>query len=89
MINRKVLLLLSLLFSISLLGQTADSNNRNRFVEGVYLENSHIRPDGILDEDAWQKGKWQGNFTQYEPRDGQPASCKTEFAFYTMTHTYI
>ncbi len=90
MINRKVLLLLGLLFSISLLGQTTDSNNRNRFVEGIYLENSHIRPDGILDEGAWQKGKWQGDFTQYEPCDGQPASCKTEFAvLYDDSYLYI
>jgi hypothetical protein len=36
--------------------------------------------DGSIDDDAWQKGSWQGEFTQYEPRNGAAPSQKTEFA---------
>ncbi|HSV87165.1 MAG TPA: DUF5916 domain-containing protein [Bacteroidales bacterium] len=35
--------------------------------------------DGILDEEAWQQGTWEGVFTQYEPFNGLEASQKTYF----------
>ena len=35
--------------------------------------------DGILDEDLWSQGTWEGDFTQYEPFNGRPSSQPTEF----------
>jgi hypothetical protein len=35
--------------------------------------------DGILDEEVWNSGTWSGDFTQWEPYNGKPASQKTEF----------
>ena len=26
--------------------------------------------DGVLDDKIWQKGEWEGNFTQHEPYNG-------------------
>jgi len=35
--------------------------------------------NGILDDDAWQSGKWIDDFTQHEPYNGKKASQRTEF----------
>jgi hypothetical protein len=35
--------------------------------------------DGSVEDDAWLRGTWQGDFTQYEPRNGAAPSQKTEF----------
>jgi hypothetical protein len=35
--------------------------------------------NGILDEQVWQEGKWEDDFTQYEPYNGQEPSQRTEF----------
>jgi hypothetical protein len=35
--------------------------------------------NGFLDDDVWQAGEWDGNFTQNEPYSGKPALQKTEF----------
>lgn len=35
--------------------------------------------DGIINDDEWKPENWDGNFIQYEPRDGQLSSQKTEF----------
>lgn len=35
--------------------------------------------DGILDEEAWLQGMWEGGFTQYEPFNGREVSQETEF----------
>ena len=37
-----------------------------------------IRVDGILDDDAWQRSPSARDFTQSEPREGQPATEATE-----------
>jgi len=37
------------------------------------------RIDGIIDEIAWNQVEWTGDFVQYEPYSGQPATEKTEF----------
>ena len=37
-----------------------------------------IRVDGVLDEETWRLGAAATDFTQSEPRDGQPASEQTE-----------
>lgn len=36
--------------------------------------------DGKLDEPAWAKATWQGDFVQFEPIEGKAPSQKTEFA---------
>ena len=35
--------------------------------------------DGSIEDDAWLAGEWQGDFTQFEPHNGAPATQKTEF----------
>jgi hypothetical protein len=35
--------------------------------------------DGSVQDEAWQAGTWQGEFTQFEPSNGAPPSQKTEF----------
>jgi len=35
--------------------------------------------DGSTDDEAWQKGHWTGEFSQFEPYNGNTASQKTEF----------
>ena len=44
--------------------------------------NSEIKIDGILNEDVWNEGKWEGNFTQRKPIDGAKASQQTFFKIY-------
>ena len=35
--------------------------------------------DGILDDEAWNSGTWDGGFTQWQPYNGRPESQRTEF----------
>jgi len=35
--------------------------------------------DGILDDESWKSGLWEGKFTQNQPYSGRPESQKTEF----------
>jgi len=35
--------------------------------------------NGTINDDEWAPGEWDGDFIQYEPHDGKPASQKTEF----------
>jgi hypothetical protein len=35
--------------------------------------------NGILDDEAWNSGKWIDDFTQNEPYNGRPSSQRTEF----------
>ncbi len=35
--------------------------------------------DGILDEETWQAGAWENEFTQQRPYDGRPSTQRTEF----------
>lgn len=37
--------------------------------------------DGRLDEDVWQRAQWITDFTQREPRQGEPATQATRIAF--------
>jgi hypothetical protein len=34
--------------------------------------------NGVLDEEIWKNAPVAGNFIQFEPRNGQPSSFKTE-----------
>jgi hypothetical protein len=35
--------------------------------------------DGILNDEAWNSGTWDGGFTQWQPYNGRPESQRTEF----------
>jgi hypothetical protein len=35
--------------------------------------------DGVINADEWAPGDWNGDFIQYQPDDGKPATQKTEF----------
>jgi len=35
--------------------------------------------DGVINDDEWAPGEWAGDFIQYQPDDGKPATQKTEF----------
>jgi hypothetical protein len=49
-----------------------------------------IQVDGNLDEPAWQEAQAAGDFVQYEPNNGQPASERTEVrVLYTEEVLYI
>lgn len=46
--------------------------------------------DGILSDDAWKSGKWEGNFTQNQPYSGRPESQKTVFKIlYDDNNLYV
>jgi hypothetical protein len=48
------------------------------------------RVDGRLDEAVWQRTSFLSNFTQREPREGEPATQRTEVGFvYTDEALYI
>ncbi|HXU31802.1 MAG TPA: DUF5916 domain-containing protein [Thermoanaerobaculia bacterium] len=49
-----------------------------------------IKMDGLLDDEAWQRADVGGNFTQYQPNPGQPATEKTEVrVVYTPSALYV
>ncbi len=49
-----------------------------------------IRVDGILDDAVWREARAVTGFTQSEPREGQPASEKTEVRIaYDDEHLYV
>jgi len=49
-----------------------------------------IKVDGLLDDEAWQQADVAGNFTQREPKPGQPATEPTEIrVVYTSTTLYV
>ena len=43
------------------------------------MNGSSIELDGILDDAAWESVPWDGDFTQWRPNDGEPASQRTQF----------
>jgi hypothetical protein len=45
----------------------------------VKISETPPKIDGILDENVWNKVEWTGDFVQFEPFSGQPATQKTEF----------
>ncbi|MCI0435602.1 MAG: carbohydrate binding family 9 domain-containing protein, partial [Gemmatimonadetes bacterium] len=66
-------------------GDTRSAENRGarRNAEGrleliATRAQSPIRIDGVLDEPVWQSGEAATGFVQAEPREGQPASERTE-----------
>ncbi|MFO7575493.1 MAG: DUF5916 domain-containing protein [Bacteroidales bacterium] len=46
--------------------------------------------DGILNDETWLTGEWQGDFTQFEPYEGQKPSQPTEFKIlYDDSYIYV
>src|SRR6185436_2988254 len=41
--------------------------------------NGTITLDGIPNEPAWEAVEWGGDFTQFEPKEGNPPSFQTNF----------
>ncbi|HPT12936.1 MAG TPA: DUF5916 domain-containing protein, partial [Bacteroidales bacterium] len=35
--------------------------------------------DGIINDDEWAQGEWAGDFIQFQPNDGKPATQETEY----------
>ncbi len=71
---KKLTALLILLLTItSLWGQTTKKRYK--------IERTDTPPsiDAILDDAAWEKGNWSGDFWQFEPYDNLPPSQPTEF----------
>ena len=46
--------------------------------------------DGKLDDNCWLEGKWENNFTQYSPTEGEKVSQQTSFKIrYDFNNIYI
>jgi len=46
--------------------------------------------DGIINDNCWNDGHWEGNFTQREPHDGEKPSQNTEFKLlYDDNYIYV
>lgn len=73
---KRILILASFLFLLIPV-LTAQSPEKKQYK----AERLTVAPDidGILDEEVWNSGTWSGDFTQWEPYNGKPASQKTEF----------
>ena len=49
-----------------------------------------LRVDGQLDEGVWRRAQFTRDFVQREPREGEPATRRTEFAIvYTDEALYV
>lgn len=63
---------------------------RTRSATAIFLENHKIELDGKLDEPAWRLVKWESNFVQRNPNDGNPATYPTEFGImYDENYLYV
>lgn len=72
---RRILILCLCLLSL----QSFSQNGAKREYRATRLEGPAPNIDGILDEDLWQQGPWEGGFTQHEPFNGRAESQPTEF----------
>ena len=46
--------------------------------------------DGVLNDETWTVGEWQGDFTQFEPNEGKKPSQPTEFKIlYDDNYIYV
>jgi hypothetical protein len=70
---KKILFVLIVFFISSLL---AFSQEEAKLTFGLKIDES-IKVDGFLDEPVWEKAPEVGDFIQFEPERGKPASLKT------------
>lgn len=68
---------LTVVIIITISSLFAQSTEKNRYQATRITNPPQI--DGILDDEAWITGEWTGNFSQFEPYNGRPASQRTEF----------
>src|SRR5262245_50819914 len=93
--SREVLVWTSVALGLGLKALPADgqaappaSGGRAR-IEAVRSEQA-LRVDGQLDEPIWQRAQFIRDFVQREPREGEPATQRTEIAFvYTEDALYV
>ena len=57
---------------------TAGDTIKKRSYQATFITTPPVI-DGTLDDEAWELGTWQGDFTQFEPHNGAPPSQKSEF----------
>ncbi|MGH7462132.1 MAG: carbohydrate binding family 9 domain-containing protein, partial [Longimicrobiales bacterium] len=71
-------------------GQAAPSASSGRArIEAVRTDQAP-RVDGLLDEPIWQRAQFSRDFVQRDPREGEAATQRTEFAFvYTDDALYV
>ena len=54
------------------------------------LSGTTVTLDGIPDEEAWSLVNWAGDFTQWQPNEGKPASQPTQFKIlYDNKYLYV
>jgi hypothetical protein len=54
------------------------------------VSNSTIKIDGLFSENEWNSVNWEGDFTQYEPNEGESPSQRSEFKIiYDENNLYI
>ena len=63
---------------VFLLSTTQLSAQKKTFTT-ARIADSPPKIDGIIDESVWNSVEWTGDFVQFEPFSGQPATEKTEF----------
>lgn len=70
------------LFGYCLLAQSVPTSNttiETKRYDTQKLVGSPIKVDGIPDEAAWNTVAWGGDFTQYQPNEGESPSQPTSF----------
>ena len=88
MIVRSVLPAVAILVLFS--GSAAAQSSRERPSVAATRVQEPPRIDGVMDEAVWQLATPVDQFTQQEPREGQPASDRTEVrVLYDSGHLYI
>jgi hypothetical protein len=61
------------------LGFQADTIISKKRYDTKRLSGIAVKLDGIPDEEAWNLVEWAGDFTQWQPNEGKPASQPTQF----------
>ena len=87
-----LLFLLLVIFMQDLASQNIDSLQNNKRVYQSENIGHHTMPkiDGLLDDEIWTVGKWQGDFTQQFPFGGKEASEKTFVkVLYDRSNLYV
>ncbi len=73
---------LPLIIALICISSTLWSNEPDTIIRKKYFTqrlNASIQLDGIPSEDAWNAVEWGGDFIQWQPHEGQPASQPTTF----------
>ncbi len=87
--DRLALFVITLTLCAPAVGQV-DADLTERPSIGALAIDQPIVVDGRLDEPAWRRADVGTNFRQREPREGAPASERTEFSIaYTPTTLYV